>query len=309
MNRRGFTLIELLVVIAIIAILAAILFPVFAQARAKARQAACLSNFKQVGLGLLMYLQDYDDSYPLNRFISPITGAAIANWKYMVLPYIKNIQVYECPESRAQQAHLMGDTVRKWRGSRLDETWADCHPDSPWNTNDPNCSLPRGLNVWFPRGYTVVGSIFNIGALYGVQHYVQPINQAALQEIAETIWLQDGRNVEPDTGPWASVRCWSPTGDPEYLVNDPSSPTGVLRKYGWFVNHNKGVHFLFADGHAKWHRLQQAIANNYFKWDCFKRPNEQTFPSNQYSPGNCGGIPDAETCRAQGQAFLSPEYK
>src|SRR6184192_1931973 len=64
MKRRGFTLIELLVVIAIIAILAAILFPVFAQARAKARQAACISNLKQLGLGFTMYAQDYDESFP-----------------------------------------------------------------------------------------------------------------------------------------------------------------------------------------------------------------------------------------------------
>src|SRR5215203_5649261 len=66
MKRRGFTLIELLVVIAIIAILAAILFPVFAQARAKARQAACLSNMKQLGTGLTMYCQDYDEIVPGN---------------------------------------------------------------------------------------------------------------------------------------------------------------------------------------------------------------------------------------------------
>src|SRR5438270_674257 len=70
-NRRGFTLIELLVVIAIIAILAAILFPVFAQAREKARQAACQSNLKQLGLAAMMYTQDYDGTYPIAQYSSP----------------------------------------------------------------------------------------------------------------------------------------------------------------------------------------------------------------------------------------------
>jgi prepilin-type N-terminal cleavage/methylation domain-containing protein len=95
-SRVGFTLIELLVVIAIIAILAAILFPVFSQARAKARQAACLNNFKQVGTGMLQYTQDYDECFPYNRFYGP-AGAAYQNWKYGILPYIRNQQVYECP--------------------------------------------------------------------------------------------------------------------------------------------------------------------------------------------------------------------
>jgi prepilin-type N-terminal cleavage/methylation domain-containing protein len=105
--RDAFTLIELLVVIAIIAILAAILFPVFSQARAKARQAACLNNFKQVGTGMLQYTQDYDECFPYNRFYGP-AGAAYQNWKYGILPYIRNQQVYECPEARAQIARMLG---------------------------------------------------------------------------------------------------------------------------------------------------------------------------------------------------------
>jgi prepilin-type N-terminal cleavage/methylation domain-containing protein/prepilin-type processing-associated H-X9-DG protein len=105
----AFTLIELLVVIAIIAILAAILFPVFAQAREKARQSSCLSNEKQVGLAMLTYIQDYDetwvsqstngtaiaDGYPLNG--SGIAGANGYNYKDRVLPYTKNEQIWMCP--------------------------------------------------------------------------------------------------------------------------------------------------------------------------------------------------------------------
>ena len=93
LHRRGFTLIELLVVIAIIAILAAILFPVFARAREKARQTSCLSNVKQIVLGVTMYLQDYDDTMLHNRYYYP----AQVSWYDVVQPYIKNDQILKCP--------------------------------------------------------------------------------------------------------------------------------------------------------------------------------------------------------------------
>jgi len=96
--KRGFTLIELLVVIAIIAILAAILFPVFARAREKARQTSCLSNVKQISLGIIMYMQDYDERFPMLYWTaSPRHGLA-----QVVQPYIKNADVYNCPSSDAE---------------------------------------------------------------------------------------------------------------------------------------------------------------------------------------------------------------
>jgi prepilin-type N-terminal cleavage/methylation domain-containing protein/prepilin-type processing-associated H-X9-DG protein len=91
MRRRGFTLIELLVVIAIIAILAAILFPVFARAREKARQASCQSNEKQLALACLMYVQDYDEHFN-NVRLGP------GGWVQITQPYVKNWQVYVCPD-------------------------------------------------------------------------------------------------------------------------------------------------------------------------------------------------------------------
>ncbi len=102
-GRSGFTLIELLVVIAIIAILAAILFPVFAQARAKARQISCLSNQKQLGLAYMQYVQDYDETFPFCEKY----GAAGAGWAGRVYPYVKSVGVYECPD----------DTVERWDDS------------------------------------------------------------------------------------------------------------------------------------------------------------------------------------------------
>jgi len=104
--RAGFTLIELLVVIAIIAILAAILFPVFAQARAQARKTTCISNTKQISLAILMYVQDYDETLPLlfqkNNSATDVgfggAGAPLT-WHNTVQPYTKNWQLYICPDS------------------------------------------------------------------------------------------------------------------------------------------------------------------------------------------------------------------
>lgn len=124
--RRGFTLIELLVVIAIIAILAAILFPVFAQARAAARQTACLSNLRQLGNALNMYTQDYDEILPGNSdpggangltlgWMEPVTAGTPATyrlWAREIYPYVKNRGVYICPQSkpRSQDGPAGGST-------------------------------------------------------------------------------------------------------------------------------------------------------------------------------------------------------
>jgi prepilin-type N-terminal cleavage/methylation domain-containing protein/prepilin-type processing-associated H-X9-DG protein len=98
MHRRtnAFTLIELLVVIAIIAILAAILFPVFAQARENARKASCLSNMHQIDLALLQYAQDYDERFPQIRFEWPLVPYT---WREAVLPYIKSLDVFKDPSN------------------------------------------------------------------------------------------------------------------------------------------------------------------------------------------------------------------
>ena len=97
-GRRAFTLIELLVVIAIIAILAAILFPVFAKAREKARQSSCLSNSKQVGLAYMQYAQDYDGWVP--GFLNGATAVYRWAWTDVIAPYVKNSQVFVCPSTK-----------------------------------------------------------------------------------------------------------------------------------------------------------------------------------------------------------------
>lgn len=98
-SRSAFTLIELLVVIAIIAILAAILFPVFAQAREKARQTSCLNNEKQIGLAVVQYTQDYDGVYPSRYMVDLTNPSGQVTWRVVLYPYIKNAGVFTCPSN------------------------------------------------------------------------------------------------------------------------------------------------------------------------------------------------------------------
>jgi len=120
-SRRGFTLIELLVVIAIIAILAAILFPVFAQAREQARKASCLSNCKQIGTAMQMYAQDYDDNLP--GWDNPQAHPLASLWQgwAIVIPlldaYIKNTNVWYCPSAPRDRAHLVGPVGQQFYAS------------------------------------------------------------------------------------------------------------------------------------------------------------------------------------------------
>jgi prepilin-type N-terminal cleavage/methylation domain-containing protein/prepilin-type processing-associated H-X9-DG protein len=132
LRRRGFTLIELLVVIAIIAILAAILFPVFAQAREAARKASCQSNLKQFGNAFMMYTQDYDECFPPTSRVNPgsagqfivfppdasgtmsgPTGSVWTAWAQTIQPYIKNVEVYKCPSANIVDMFALGTYPRK----------------------------------------------------------------------------------------------------------------------------------------------------------------------------------------------------
>ncbi len=143
---RGFTLIELLVVIAIIAILAAILFPVFAQARAKARSTSCLSNTKQCGLAYAMYVQDYDE-------VSPCMGFG-REWWTNIYPYVKNLDLYLCPDRRefsdAQQPFSVGPVLRLPSLSGYGYNWGPIGWRGGGLLGRQQPDTQRGRSSWIP---------------------------------------------------------------------------------------------------------------------------------------------------------------
>jgi prepilin-type N-terminal cleavage/methylation domain-containing protein len=155
-KSRAFTLIELLVVIAIIAILAAILFPVFAQAREQARQTACISNLRQIGTASLTYAQDYDE-----QMIGTELGADPEYfWGDMIQPYMKNRQILDCPSSTPKT---------KWSG-----------PVAP--------AWPRGISLEWSYNYALNDIRDSVGARLGAAHQ----SLAAFTRPADTLLIVDG---------------------------------------------------------------------------------------------------------------------
>lgn len=194
-QSKGFTLIELLVVIAIIAILAAILFPVFARAREQARKSACMSNLKQIGLGVMMYVQDNDESYPVCVFVPP-TGSFIY-WYQVIAPYVNNTQVFVCPSAGPIQGsggygwNIGGTGANNGFGYRsVAGSWytpsgtgpamlsSVDEPASTFLASDP-ASNGYPSNGYISLGYSTIGYM---PVLHGGQ--VGPFNVSALAAVA-----------------------------------------------------------------------------------------------------------------------------
>ena len=189
MRRRGFTLIELLVVIAIIAILAAILFPVFARAREKARQSSCLSNVKQIALACMMYTQDYDERLPRMYFDTGVPGSVVypaggtSNgmiWPNPVYPYVNNIQVFNCPSWGTRWSGNYSGTVPYGISSHLSgKALADLKrpaetilvADSYNASGSSQCyCIQRNIQIWSTDGKVrnAIPARHNEGANFGL---------------------------------------------------------------------------------------------------------------------------------------------
>src|SRR5688572_26979345 len=123
-RKKAFTLIELLVVIAIIALLAAILFPVFARARENARRASCQSQLKQIGLGIIQYTQDYDERMVYDQ----IADGTLVSFKGAIQPYTKSIQIFDCPSNTSKKVTDNYTIISNYSANTIyfDGTNADC---------------------------------------------------------------------------------------------------------------------------------------------------------------------------------------
>jgi len=257
-SGRGFTLIELLVVIAIISILAAILFPVFAQAREKARATACLSNMKQIGTGMLMYVQDYDETLPetgLGGVFRNATNSGLGQLYMGILPfhlaiqpYTKNYTVFGCPSDPLKQNASIDRTGVRDMFIAAQVPGADQLP--PYSNTPP---FHQAIAKIFPMSYA---TNYYLSAQYGYTSRTgtpMPGDTSSpgrrgrsLPEITEPsqTWVMTEYGVNPNTGN-GGWYCY-----PGYLNGQVS--TGNADRWRGGRRHQEGRHWLFVDGHVKW---------------------------------------------------------
>ena len=223
-GRRGFTLIELLVVIAIIAILAAILFPVFAKAREKARTASCQNNLKQMGIGVLAYAQDYDEQWPIDYYGGTNAGGNSAadgtaanrpidgwpRWTSRVQPYIKSWNVFQCPSGDFSTANTSG------------------------------LAKDRLMGYW------------SNGLLFSGLTWPSAISLASVTRPAETVLVfDDFDNYNRDHVIFRPY--WTSTTARTFGAQ--TSFTNFTRKR----IHSDGVNVSYADGHVKWQKQEALV--------------------------------------------------
>jgi prepilin-type N-terminal cleavage/methylation domain-containing protein/prepilin-type processing-associated H-X9-DG protein len=246
-RKTGFTLIELLVVIAIIAILAAILFPVFAQAREKARQTSCLSNIKQIMTGAKMYTQDYDEmsfNYAFNE-IDPNGADTWFTWCEMEAPYVKSTQIFMCPSANKNPSFYSAPYTTA-AGFSLVSTYnfASYNPYAFYNIG----GVPGVTQAWAGTAVPCTGSVpsSNCTSVCGSTGAICASTEFSANP-AETAYLQEGYVI---TRKSANAPIF---GDAWTFGGAPSATDTKMNR------HNAGQNLAYCDGHAKW-----VSASNYY---------------------------------------------
>jgi len=252
-NKKGFTLIELLVVIAIIAILAAILFPVFAKVREKARQTSCASNMKQLSLGILMYTQDYDEMFPIgNGGWTTWTNWQAMNWPNEIQPYVKSVGIFNCPDDAGAGTT---DPLNTWEG--LQESY-----------------VANGVSwIWSPSASNQCVGVMCYG--------FDPVSESSVVSPGSVILLAEAHSadLEKATGNGNDSAGWNNiiTGNPFDINLAPPNQCGASGGtmgncnnaypnglYGAISLHSGNVsNFAFTDGHVKALNPLSTVPNSY----------------------------------------------
>jgi len=228
MHRKlGFTLIELLVVIAIIAILAAILFPVFAKVREKARQTACLSNMKQLGLGFAQYTQDYDETFPCGMFQASGPGTNTGNgWALQVMPYVKSNAVFKCPDDNTGLTAGFNEIVVSYAMNQYLDSLTG---------NQPGTTKLAQLSA--PASTVALAEVTNCVAPFMLS--TPPADSFSPTATGWPAFYPSGFNGS--------------TGTRQYATGDMGTPF-TSQAYTAGARHTNGANWLATDFHAKWIR-------------------------------------------------------
>jgi prepilin-type N-terminal cleavage/methylation domain-containing protein/prepilin-type processing-associated H-X9-DG protein len=244
-RRRAFTLIELLVVIAIIAILAAILFPVFAQAREKARQATCLSNQKQISNALMMYVQDYDETFPLANYDAPAPLGNVV-WMGIIDPYVKS-------GVASINTQLAQSNVRSvW----FCPSFFTSYPQG--TAGEPERSYVVNANVMPACGAGIITSTGRVCTI------PTPLTLAAIQTPAQLVAVAEFRGGRVWTNGHDTSNC-QPITTPESWPQNQAYCAARGR-------HSGGANVLLADGHAKWFKAPQTWNAESLSGVCWRAP-------------------------------------
>jgi prepilin-type N-terminal cleavage/methylation domain-containing protein/prepilin-type processing-associated H-X9-DG protein len=242
-GRRGFTLIEILVTVAIIAILAAILFPVFARARENARKAACMSNLKQIGLAMMQYTQDYDETYPTAWTTD--TPSKIIYWYQVLDPYVKNKQVFICPT--AGKILKSDGTVQHGGGYGYNMEGTACTVD--YVTTTPGIGNGFGYRSGYGNWCTPSGA--------------GPLRLAEITEPSATIQITDPASNGSANNGYAAVGYSSISSMPVLHGGQVGPFTGGAST----PPIEGGGNYLFADGHVKFLTASRAYCSSLWNVD------------------------------------------